>query len=98
MPAGEDTPSEIDIVADLTGTVFALEEIVIHLLASQARTQPDGFARKIFGDPDNAVAILGTISHRAGQLPPGFLTAAKEEALRRIVTNAKAKLKEWPAA
>src|SRR5215213_10010600 len=62
------------------GKVLALETLVVTLLASHARTFPNGVAAQMLGDPNAAAKEYGRIMGADGSdLPAGYLTRAKEE-------------------
>jgi len=78
------------------GKVLALETLVVTLLASHARTFPNGVAAQMLGDPNAAAKEYGRIMGADGSdLPAGYLTRAKEEAIQYCLSSAQLTIDAW---
>jgi hypothetical protein len=96
-PASDRSPFD-EIFSDFVGRVLAMEEIVVALLASHARMNPDGVAAQMLADQESALETYGPIPGPDGDLPSGYLTEAKRQALSQYLGRAEAMLDRWHRA
>ena len=83
-------------IQDIYGRLLAIEHLLTTVMASQAKTFPNGAVAQTLDDPQHAIEIYGQIDMPdGGVMKDGYLTAALRRSLAEYLGRAARIRDSW---